>query len=174
MIGRRQTIFLTPFQFENLFYFLFVYVLKICMMIFYVCLPGIMENSVNCQGKVMEFYYLIFVGTLYYATGMCLCVVRLTSMLTESSLRPQVAALHGTTSISSNPPVGIPVGDSVFTFPLFLYKESVSRSQRLRMLVNIPHMQADSLLLSSVLSLCSYFRFVLLMLHLTNHHLLSA
>ena len=30
------------------------------------CLPsGIMENSVNCFGKVMEFYYQISVGTLY-------------------------------------------------------------------------------------------------------------
>ena len=33
-------------------------------MIFCVCLPGIMENSVNCCGKVTEFYYQIYAGTL--------------------------------------------------------------------------------------------------------------
>ena len=43
-------------------------------------------------------------------------VVRLMSMLTDSSLHPQEAALHG--SISSNPPVGIPVCDPVFSLPL--------------------------------------------------------
>ena len=31
-------------------------------MIFCVCLPGIVENSVNCHGKVMEFYYKIYVS----------------------------------------------------------------------------------------------------------------
>ena len=30
-------------------------------MVFCVCLPGIKENSVNCHGKVMEFYYQISV-----------------------------------------------------------------------------------------------------------------
>ena len=33
-------------------------------MIMCVGLPGIMENSVNCDGKVREFYYQISVGTL--------------------------------------------------------------------------------------------------------------
>ena len=32
-----------------------------------------MENSVNCHGKVLEFYYQISVGTLCYATGICVC-----------------------------------------------------------------------------------------------------
>ena len=54
MIGRTPTIFFTPyFQFEKRFDFIFVYV------IFCVRLPGIMENSVKCHGKVMEFYYQI-------------------------------------------------------------------------------------------------------------------
>ena len=34
-------------------------------MIFCVCLPGIMENSVNCHGKIMEFYFQISVRTLF-------------------------------------------------------------------------------------------------------------
>ena len=33
-------------------------------MIHSVWLPGIVENSVICHGKVMEFYYQISVGTL--------------------------------------------------------------------------------------------------------------
>ena len=32
--------------------------------IFCVCLPGIMENSINCHGKVMDLYFQISVGTL--------------------------------------------------------------------------------------------------------------
>ena len=49
---------MTPyFKFEKRFDFRFV-----CVMIFCVGLPGIMENSVNCHGKVMEFYYQISVG----------------------------------------------------------------------------------------------------------------
>ena len=56
----RQIIFY--FQFEKKFYFLFVYVLN--MHDDRVCLPGIMENKVNCHGKVVEFYYQISVGTM--------------------------------------------------------------------------------------------------------------
>ena len=29
------------------------------------CLPGIMENSVNCHGNVIEFYYRISAGILF-------------------------------------------------------------------------------------------------------------
>ena len=29
-----------------------------------VCLPDIMENSINCHGKILEFYYQISVGTV--------------------------------------------------------------------------------------------------------------
>ena len=64
MLGRRLTIFSTAyFKFEKRFSF------RICneyaQFIFCVGLPGIMENSVNCHGKVMEFYYQISVGTLH-------------------------------------------------------------------------------------------------------------
>ena len=38
-------------------------------MIFCVCLPGIMENSVNCHGRVMELYYQISVVTLHTTTS---------------------------------------------------------------------------------------------------------
>ena len=64
MLGRRQTIFLTPhLQFENRFDFLFVYVMNACDDL--LCLlPGIMENIVNCHGNVMEFYYQTFVPAL--------------------------------------------------------------------------------------------------------------
>ena len=34
-------------------------------MIFCVGLPGIVENGVNCHGKVMEFYDQISVGLVY-------------------------------------------------------------------------------------------------------------
>ena len=42
-------------------------------MIFCVGLPGIMENSVNCHGKVMELYYQISVGTLYVYISRMYC-----------------------------------------------------------------------------------------------------
>ena len=63
---------MTPyFQFEKKFDFLFVYVMNtiIRSIIFCVCLPGIMENGVNCHGKVMEFDYQISVGTLCILRG---------------------------------------------------------------------------------------------------------
>ena len=51
MLGGRQTIFLTPyFQFEKRFTF-FPCMWWIRAIIFCVCLPGIMENGVNCHGK---------------------------------------------------------------------------------------------------------------------------
>ena len=40
-------------------------------MIFCVCLPGIMENSINYHGRVMEFYYQIPVGTLNKNVSLC-------------------------------------------------------------------------------------------------------
>ena len=59
MLGKKRANFLMPyFKFENKFFFRFLcdeYV----HMIFCVCLPDITENSVNCHGKVMEFYYQI-------------------------------------------------------------------------------------------------------------------
>ena len=63
-LGRRQTIFLTPyFKFENiLFSFLMMRYMHIIMI--FCVLPGIMENSLNCNRKVMEFYYQISVGTV--------------------------------------------------------------------------------------------------------------
>ena len=65
MLGRRQAIFLTPYLILfKIFEFLFVYMIRILVMFFCVCLPGIMENSGNCHGKVMEFYCQISVGTL--------------------------------------------------------------------------------------------------------------
>ena len=59
-------------------------------------------------------------------------VVRLTCMLTESSLPLQVAALHGTTSISSDPRVGIPVGDPVFHVTRRLKMRRFSKNSVLR------------------------------------------
>ena len=62
-LGRRQTIFLTPyFKFENI---LFSFLMRYMHIIMIFCvLPGIMENSLNCNRKVMEFYYQISVGTV--------------------------------------------------------------------------------------------------------------
>ena len=66
MLGRRQSIFSTPnFQFEKRLDFLFVFVMNTHDDL--LCLPGIMENSVNCHGKVMEFYYLISKRPLCFA-----------------------------------------------------------------------------------------------------------
>ena len=64
MISRKQPIFLSPnFQFENNFYFRFVS-LRI-MHDDLLCLPSWHNgNCVNCQGRIMEFYYQISVGTL--------------------------------------------------------------------------------------------------------------
>ena len=42
-------------------------------MIFCVCLPGIMENRVNCHGKVTEFYYQISLGKALTPLLLSLC-----------------------------------------------------------------------------------------------------
>ena len=63
MLGRRQPIFFTSyFQFEKIFDFI-IYD-EYVQMIACVCLPGIRKNNVNYRGKVVEFYYQIFVRTL--------------------------------------------------------------------------------------------------------------
>ena len=52
MSGKRKTIFFTDyFHFEKTFDFLFVYVMNTCD-----DLSGIMENRINCHGKVVEFF----------------------------------------------------------------------------------------------------------------------
>ena len=54
-LGKRQTIFLTSyFQFERRFDLIFVCD-EYAHILFCVCLPGIMENSVGCHGKSWNF-----------------------------------------------------------------------------------------------------------------------
>ena len=75
---QEENISLTPhFQFEKRLDFLFICVIHV--MIFCVCLPGILENSVNCQGNVMEFYYVISVGTLFKVSLVSCSCLRATS-----------------------------------------------------------------------------------------------
>ena len=61
MLGRRQTIFLTPYFHE----------FKIFDFFLYVC------DGVNCHGKVMEFYYQIYVGTLMMKTSVPMTLLSL-------------------------------------------------------------------------------------------------
>ena len=65
MFGRRKLSRLLIFSLKEDFDILFVYVMNTRDDL--LCPPGIMENSVNCHGKVMELYYQISVGTLLTA-----------------------------------------------------------------------------------------------------------
>ena len=66
MLGRRQTIFSTPyFQFEERFDFILYICVGIRAMIFCGCVPGIMENIVNYHGKYRKLSWKSNVGILF-------------------------------------------------------------------------------------------------------------